>query len=411
MITVIVSIIAVLILIAVIAFMITLYIEAEHERDKQIRKVINDINILNSQVDQKQNMANSNIANVRNDVTSFKTTYTDDKNKNSMSISSQKGSFGNIDLPNFNASSTATTLDIKGTSQNNTMTINGTMWTRDGISTSVGSDNAFVPVIGYSNDTIYVDKSNRFTNGIDIGSKMRLRNGSSNWILQTEQNNNSLTMSVSGNNSNIYAFGEDGTFTVPKMSITGGKSQYNPDNLPTQFTSTTNNIRGNTLVSGDAAVMGNMLFDSTFDTPFGGKYGVGRFGSNNLRVFSASTVPSTVNISTAKTDGTFLDLITAQSDGNVRLANNKARVDPLGNMIADTSITAPKVSGTSTVCTGTECLNQDDVKKLRTVINSTYVTLTNGSANVSGNVIASGNICTGNLCLTPSDVQKIKALP
>lgn len=134
-----------------------------------------------------------------------------------------------------------------------------------------------------------------------------------------------------------------------------------------------NYIRGKTQMDGD--ILANGKFQTKYGLQFttgdpgpmveknygkqDDRYGVGQFAGGAMRVYSASSFkPATLNLSMAKADGTFNDVLTIDNNKNVQIRGSTNFDGPVqvGNKVKANEF-----------CINTTCLNEAQLKKLQTM--------------------------------------------
>lgn len=127
--------------------------------------------------------------------------------------------------------------------------------------------------------------------------------------------------------------------TTGNAFFRGGVSEHNPNKWQTHFPWSGDNknyIRGDTEVRGNLTTIGNVNANrpinvvpgdmgAFIEKVYGGKgdrYGVGQFGNGAMRTYTATKYGlASVNMSLAKDDGTFDDIVTVKTDGSTTVKN------------------------------------------------------------------------------------------
>jgi hypothetical protein len=201
------------------------------------------------------------------------------------------------------------------------------------------------------------------------------------------------------------------------LQARGGASEHNRQGWGTHFPWAGDNknyirgdteIRGNTNNIGDLSVGGKLqstqglnvlnadpgpLVEKKYGNNIGDRYGVGQFPNGSARFYTASAYgPATLNLSLAKSDGSFDDIIKI---GNNRVTNVS------GDIAADKNIIMK--NGSTLYNTGRQHIHGEE---------NLYL-LNKGGVHVSkawggnGNLNVDGNLCVQNTCMSGADLQNM----
>lgn len=415
MIEIVVSILAIIFILGVIVFLITQKMKDDNKKKQALDAVINDVNKVNIAIDERQDEAVARLNAIDKTISDLGYTFAK-KNDLRAKVSSDIGEFNSLKVKSQPISSLDNTLSLgDGTT---TVKVDGNLLSSRGLITTFGGSN--VHVINFDNSSININKDDKFPGGTLLGSKASVGNATNMWNMSVDANATATggNLVVGASPSTSYTFQKDGVLQAPGIKVKAAKSSSanaQPTGAPTAvFTEfptadgTMNRVRGDTVFDGNLISLGPVQFDTTVPASPGSRYGIGKFNDSHVRVFSASSAPSSaVSLSTAKGDGTFEDHMTVSSNGTVRVRGGKVRIENSGDMISDGSITAAKLVSPS-LCSGTQCLTQTDITNVKNVL--PLVTTVNGTTTVSGNLNAGGTICAANQCLTADDIQRLRGM-
>ena len=131
-----------------------------------------------------------------------------------------------------------------------------------------------------------------------------------------------------------FVYDKDGYLSVygGGINLRGGSSIYNPNKLGTHFPykdDGKNYISGDTHLRGDMTITGTVQIDRGDPGPMiekrytGGdnnRYGIGQFENGTLRMYTASSyMPATLNLSLAKPNGQFDDIVKMKTDRSLEV--------------------------------------------------------------------------------------------
>ena len=247
--------------------------------------------------------------------------------------------------------------------------------------------------------------------------------GDNGWILHTPDDGRK-TMYVAPNSQNGWDWGKGFFYnnngyldvTGGGLNIRGGASEHNPG-WQTHFPWSGDNknyirgdteIRGNTQTIGDLTVGRNFsvnngikitkdnpgpMLEKQYGTNAGDRYGMGQFATGATRVYAASAHgPATVNLSLAKGNGTFDDVVTVKNDMTT-------------NMVGDVNVGKNIVTNHASIIynKGRQHIHGEEILFL---LNKGGVNV-NKSWGGNGNLTVEGNLCVGRTCINEGDLQNI----
>jgi len=407
MIAIVVSVIAIILILVVVVFLITYKMKDDKDKRQALTGVIQNVNTVNAVVDERQDEAASRLNAIDSTLSKLGDVFVK-KNDLRMRVVSDVGEFNAVKIKTHNIYSVDDTLSLGDAT--GTVKVDGTLMSSKGLFTTFGGSN--VHVINFDNSKININKDDKFPNGTSLGSKISLGSAANLWNISVDSTDGNLVLGASPTKN--YALTKDGTLQAPSIKVPAAKSTLTTtagtSKVFTEFPAADeiNRVQGDTIFNGNIISFGHLHFDTSTPASPGSRYGVGKFNDTHVRVFSASSAPSsTVSLSTAKADGSFEDHISVNADGSIRLRGGKINVASTGEMTSDSHITAAKLTSPS-LCSGNQCLTQSDVANVKSVL--PLVSSTNGTTTISGNLNAGSTICAGNQCLTADDIQRLRAM-
>lgn len=257
---------------------------------------------------------------------------------------------------------------------------------------------------GLNIDKLKVNTTADFGGDVDI-KRLNVKddlifNGQNKWIVHTPDDGRT-SMYIAPANKNLwnwekqFVYDNNGYLSIygGGLNLRGGYSKHNPDKLATKFPGTDgqNHISGDTQMRGDVNVHG--VVKPVRDDPgpmiekaYGDntKYGIGQYPNGTMRLYTAAGYgPATLNLSLAKPDGQFDDVIKMRTDKSIDI-NGYARF----NKALQTN--EIRFAPTTTDPYSMQKVTNNNKTSLRVTINDSK----NDSFEVWGNACAAGN-CTG----------------
>lgn len=216
---------------------------------------------------------------------------------------------------------------------------------------AIGDENTKSIVLGSDDTKIRLGKIDRISASefesdvLKLGKKWRLSgvgdaHGNDDWLRFFDGNNNGYYGGIAVGklwnggetwlNGQLNAYGKASLHKG--LDVQGGKSVHNPNGHWTHFPwegDGKNYIRGDTELAGEMQIYGgiNMLrtdpgamVQKQYGDDKANRYGVGQFPGAKMRMYTAGSVgPATVNLSVAKEDGTFDDVLAVDNKGNTKV--------------------------------------------------------------------------------------------
>jgi hypothetical protein len=200
---------------------------------------------------------------------------------------------------------------------------------------------------GLNTSKLMVTNSSDFNGDVNMNGNVYMKkglevkddivfNGDNKWIMHTPDDGRKtmyMAPKKSGNWdwSKQFAFDNDGYMSAygGGINIKGGSSIHNPNNLPTQFPSPTddkNYIRGDTELAGNLNIHGAVQMakgnpGAMIERNYGkdsDRYGIGQYDNGTMRMYTAGWyAPATLNLSIARDKNTFDDVIKIKTDKSV----------------------------------------------------------------------------------------------
>ena len=431
MISVIITAISIVVIIVVSVLIFVNYEKIERDRKTEMDQLVQRINLADISNRQINDQQSKTLTGLSENVTAVQTTIQD----TTKSIDSIKTTAVTKDTLSKEVTSSKATFDtlalggVKLSAKDNNLMVDGSVWTKGGLSTSVGDK--FASVVSTDDKQIYLNKSKLFANGVHVGDKMNI----DAWTMAGSPS--ALTIS-SGSNA-TWSLDSNGRMTISAMSATsritvpaGVSSAKNADNLPSEFPS----ISGSNIIRGDTRVVGNLnigdgdvhglgeandklyafskngmiLASKNSDNTYSDKIEIPKDGAVTIKPFSVLEKGSAsksfeVNNVTGYSWGMTLNgndlafvsnTLGTGTDVNTKPAT--VRFDSDGSVYANAGNFSGNVVGAN-VCSGTQCMSPADVQNVKSVI---------GNSNI-GN-LANGVLCSGTQCLSSADVESVKGI-
>lgn len=340
-----------------------------------------------------------------------------------------------------------------------TLDVTGSIWASDGLVGVVGGQP--VNIMSHDANYMYLNKDNRLPKGVSVTSDLTVNSNIvfSKWMMHSSNTSMFMTPAAASNTWNTSKRMEfDSTGYINAygggLNIRGGKSVYNPTNLPTMFPGSNDNsnyIRGDTIVQGNMSLHGTVQMARGDPGPMiersygsdNNRYGVGQFPNGTLRMYSGNGFAgSTINLSLAKTGGQFDDVVKIKANKDVEISGPIKAFQGLTTTRANTDDTYQKnalfentaqnhkwtvfnnndkslvfsptdLNSTVNPYTGTGVMSVTQTGDLTTtggvfsngkLIGSMVIS----SGNVYGNQVCAGTNASAAVCLTASEISQLK---
>jgi hypothetical protein len=326
-------------------FGIYYYVRHQNKKtDMKIRSLVDQINDTNYYSYKYDKSQEKNIMNLEENITNMNETLSTIKD--------------NVEYLNGNAVTKSKITENLKTDHLTTDEIDIGTYTFSSHASANGNDWLYLYKGGKLNGGVYMDKlkvnSSTELNGatkvngnvningsVNMAKNLVLSGGTkNNWILHTPDDDRTKMYIAPGATSKSwdwdkqFVYEKDGYLSIygGGLNLRGGTSAYNPEKLGTHFPYSgdgKNHISGDTTIRGDINMIGSIqmergnpgpMIEKRYKEGDANRYGIGQFENGTMRMYTASHhTPATLNLSLAKTNGQFDDIVKLKTDTTVEV--------------------------------------------------------------------------------------------
>jgi len=387
MITIVISAISIVIVVVISIILITMYYDAEKKRKDEMQLLVSDINKVNDKHTQTNNQQTQLLSNVNTSVNSMQSAV---RNINTDVIDSKKklesipGEY--VKKSDISKNMTFDSLNVGKvplTSDNTTLKLEGSLWTKDGLSSTV--NNKYASVVSTDANKIYLNKGNDFTEGVSVGKTMNI----DAWKYANDATN---TLSLGMSNQPMYTFDQYGRMAVNKtseksgMSLPSGKRNGYVDDG--QFAKLSTLLpdpeTGKNIIRGDTEIQGATMMQDLEGRKIKLREGI---ASGALELSNNPQSNSYWGMSVK--DNKLLFVPDSAGDGMSILfkTNGPVTFDQEGNGMFNGNVTG------NSVCSKQQCLSESEIQKLKKIASE-----------------SDARVCAGTACLTAANVNSLLSM-